>query len=518
MTPTGRARLEQDVADLSVLVETGLKGINAVLGITERGIIGKSVLVGSWNEYVRHFGGLVSYSDFPLYCKRTLERGGKLRIARVGHYTDITDKTTLVGSPATYTIEGEDDAPDAKFEANSIGEWGNGLKIVIAPAKNGATDQFDIQISLAGYPDLAQTVSNLNKVLTASDIAKFNMQSLLVVLDGLGATLVAGSYDFSGGAFDTSTITDIDYIGDSVGENGLHYFDNDVDFIKIAVPEKAVPAIDDALIAYAEMRKDCRAVLRTPIGISGLTAIDYRDREGVFEGSGIAPDTWYADMFFGGLHIQHPTTGEETHIHSIGDVLGAMSMRDSKQSEWYAVAGSKRGRIGKTLGVDYNLGSAARSTEFDQVSNRGINAVIDDKDFGVVIWDNVTLSKSATLLRHSNVADLLVYLSRAISPLAKSELFNPNDIETWKAVYRKVRPLLELIKEKRGIWDYLYQGDQLIDDISQAQVNTGTTIDAGQYLFNLYIKPKVAMKYIGIKVVVANSGVSFEELIEENSF
>ena len=169
------------------------------------------------------------------------------------------------------------------------------------------------------------------------------------------------------------------------------------------------------------------------------------------------------------------------------------------------------------LGVDYNLGSAARATEFDQVSNRGINAVIDDPDFGVVIWDNVTLWKEPTLLKHSNIADLLVYLNRELAPLIKSELFEPNDIETWKAIYRKVRPLLELIKERRGIWDYLYQGDQLIDDIADAQVNTPNNIDAGQYVFNLFIKPKAALKYIGIKVVVANSGVSFEEIINEGT-
>lgn len=515
MTPTGRARIEQEVVDTSVLVGTGLKGISAVLGVTERGLIGEAVLVGSWNEYVRHFGGLLpkEVSNFPLYCKRALERGGKLRVARVGHYTDVTDKTTLVGTAASKKIE--NNGKEIKFKANSVGAWGNKVTVKVTPARNGATDQFDFEISMVGYPDLTQVIPNLNKVLTVEDIATFNLQSLFVVLSSTGADVTSGSYTLSGGAFDESTIVDTDYIGDVTASNGIHTFDNYNDFVKIAIPDQAKPALDDALIAYVENRRDCRAVLRTPIGISGTTAMTYRDRTGSF--SGVAPSTWYADLFFGGLYITHPKTGERVHISAIGDILGAMSQRDDKASEWYAVAGSKRGRIKNVLGVDYNLGSAARATEFDQVSNRGINAVIDDPDFGVVIWDNVTLWKEPTLLKHSNIADLLVYLNRELAPLIKSELFEPNDIETWKAIYRKVRPLLESVKERRGIWDYLYQGDQLIDDISEAQVNTTNNIDAGRYVFNLFIKPKAALKYIGIKVVVANSGVSFEELIQEGS-
>lgn len=515
MTPTGRARIEQEVIDTSVLVGTGLKGISAVLGVTERGVIGEAVLVGSWNEYVRHFGGLLpkEVSEFPLYCRRALERGGKLRIARVGHYTDITNKTTLVGVKASKKIE--NNGKEIKFEANSVGKWGNNVIVKVTPAKNGAANQFDFEISIKGFPDLTEIIPNLNKVLTETDIATFNMKSSYVVLTSTGADVTAGSYQLANGDFDESTITETDYIGDVTAGNGIHVFDNYNDFVKIAIPDQAKPNIDNALIAYVEMRKDCRAVLRTPIGISGTTAITYRDRTGSF--SGVAPSTWYADLFFGGIYVIHPTTGEKIHISAIGDILGAMSQRDDKAAEWFAVAGSKRGRIKNVLGVDYNLGSAARATEFDQVSNRGINAVIDDPDFGVVIWDNVTLWKEPTLLKHSNIADLLVYLNRELAPLIKSELFEPNDIETWKAIYRKVRPLLELVKERRGIWDYLYQGDQLIDDIADAQVNTPNNIDAGQYVFNLFIKPKAALKYIGIKVVVANSGVSFEEIINEGT-
>lgn len=515
MTPTGRARIEQEVIDTSVLISTGLKGINAVLGVTERGKIGESVLVGSWQEYTRHFGGLLpsEISEFPLYCKRALERGGKLRIARVGHYNTISDKTTLQGVQASHTVTG-DDSNSIVFKANSVGVWGNNVHVSVKEARNGADKQFDVTISIKGFPDLTQTISNLNEVLTDKDVATFNTQSLLLTIENKKGKLKVEEFDLKNGAFDEKTIVDADYIGDSSASTGLHVFDNDNDFVKIAIPEKAIPAIDVALIAYVENRRDCRAVLRTPIGISGSTAVEYRERKNTFTGT-TAPSTWLADMIFGAIQITHPITGAVHTIHSIGDVLGAMSQRDSKNAEWFAVAGAKRGRIHNALGVEYNLGTPARATEFDNVSNKGITAVISDPDFGVVIWDNVTLFKEPTLLRHSNIADLLVHLNRVIAPLVKSELFEPNDLETWKAVHRRVRPLMESLKERRAIWDYLYQGDQYVDSIDDAQINNRFNVDAGQYVFHLYIKPKSAMKYIGIKVIVANSGVSFEELIED---
>ena len=75
MNTNGRARTETEIVDVSTLSPTGLKGINAVLGITERGPIGESILVGSWFEYRRHFGGYVQGSIFPQLCKRHLDGG-----------------------------------------------------------------------------------------------------------------------------------------------------------------------------------------------------------------------------------------------------------------------------------------------------------------------------------------------------------------------------------------------------------------------------------------------------------
>lgn len=508
---SGRARVDTEIIDLSVLVATGLKGIHAYGGITERGDLNKTYLVGSWQEYVNSLGGLIPESIFPLICKRALERGAKLRVGRMAHFTTISDPTTLVGVKA-----GGTNNTTVLLEAANIGAWGNGLSVAITAAVNGATDEFDIAVSLAGYPDLTKTViRNIPKVLTTATIAEFNTLSELVKIKVASATqsLIAGTVVFTLGAETKANIVLADFTGSAIAKNGMHIFDDYSDFVRISLPEMAVPELDIALVAYVEQRKDCRAILRTPIGISGNVAIDYREGTGTYSHTPI--DNWRASMVFGGVDVMNERTSAREIIPVIGDVTGCYSSKDNVAFEWFSAAGPKRGRIGNAFGIDYNLGSPARATEADSVDVHGINPVIDDKDYGLVYWGNSTLTKANKMTKHDNIAELLIYITRTVAPLCKSELFDPNDVETWKAIYRNVNPLMRLLVDKRALWDYIYDGDQNIDKISDAKVNRPEDVDNGEYVFILWIKPKAALKYVGVKVVVTNSGINFEEITSQ---
>lgn len=511
MNPSGQARLEVEVIDLSVLINTGLKGVIGVLGITEKGPIGSTILIGSWADFVANFGGLLSYSLFPLICRRALEGGAKLKISRAAHYSDITDRTTVVGSKASGAITTGLNV--LTFEALSIGAQGNGIKITTAAAANGNANEFDVTIDIAGQPQLQQVYKNLKKNPTLPQIDAFNNAVSFFKITTLVGDVTIGTVTLSGGLQDWTLITDVDYIGDAIAETGIHAFDKDFDITKICVPEMALPTIDMALANYADMRKDLMAIVRTPVGVTGDIAVQYREGNGIYSHPAI--DTWRAMMFTGGLKVTDPYDNVVKFIPELGDICGLISTKDNKQNEWFSFSGPKRGRIKNALGVAYNFGTPARQTQGDLVDVRGINQVIDHPDFGVISWGNSTLQKADTLLKHANVAELIIFLTRSLKPLIQSELFDPNDIETWKNIYRRVKPLLDFIKEGRGMWDYLYQGDQDIDNISDAVVNQPSNIDAGQYILHIFVKPKVAMKYVGVKVAITNSGVDFTELLTQ---
>ena len=511
MNANGLAKVGAEVVDISVLINTGLKGIHAFLGETERGFGNK--LVGTWAEYKKHFGGLVIGNDFPLLCKRALDAGCKLRVGRVLHYTDVTDKSTITGVASQ-------EATNSFIEAKSIGTWGNKVKFKIVANSLGKyvltawidnsgavteEEEFEL-VSASGVLTAEQAQLEAHNINTKSNL--LNCKS--ATLTGFNiSTIVDTSFTLTLGT-NTGTLVDADYTGDSGAETGVHVFDNATDFTRISIPAKAIPALDIKLVAYVNTRQDCRVILRTPTGITGATAIEYREGTGAWSHTAI--NSWLASMVYGGLLISHPVTGLETEVRALSSVAGNYSNKDNTNYEWFTAAGSKRGKIYGALGIGYNLGSAARITEANNVDTHGINPVIDDADYGLVYWGNSTLQKEDTLLKHENVADLLIFILRAVKPLAKSELFEPNDIATWKSIWRKVNPLLKEVKKKRGIWDYLYQGDQNIDKIEQAVVNSTEDIDKGKYTFILWIKPKVGLKYVGVKVTVTNSGTSFEEV------
>lgn len=508
MNPTGIARTELSITDLSVIVNSGLKGIHGWTGVTERGPIGKPILVGSWLEYTRYFGGLLDGNDFPLLCKRALEAGAKLKINRAVHYTDVEDKTSYDAVTASVTL-----GTTVVFKANNAGKWGNGLTLQIVAAMNGIANEFDIVVKLAGKPELDQTVTNVKKLVDASTIADFNARcALAVIAETSTGNLVATANAVLATGADGVEPTTIDYIGDSAAENGIHAFDNDVDITKIAVPAKAIPEIDIALAAYADERGDIIALLRTPVGITGLVAVDYREGTGLYSHTPV--NTWRAMMFTGGLKVTHPTTGANSNISELGDVTALFTKKDNAQGEWFSFSGRDRGSIKNALGVVYNLGSSARRAEADLVDARGINVVIQHPSFGIVSWGNSTLYKSNTLLKKAEVAELMIFISRSLRPLVEVELFNPNDVITWKNIFRRVSVFMDYLKAERAIWDYEFQGDQDIDKIEDAVVNTPQGVDSGLYVFNLFVAPKVAMKYVGIRVAVTNSGVKFDTLAE----
>lgn len=505
MNLTGQAKTDIQIVDLSVIYNTGLKGIVGVLGVTERGPVNKPTLIGSWLQYTRIFGGLIEDDDFPLLCRRALESGAKLKITRIAHYADITDATTIDGVIASFS------APAINVEAVSFGTWGNSLSITITDNDDLIPNSVNVDIELAGSgivenytidKDASQGVINSTIVNASSLIGAFTVASADSIPITAKTAFTLGD--------NPAAYTDNDYIGDVTTVTGIHTFDEESDITKICIPAKAVPVIDTALITYADMRKDIIAVIRTPVGLSGTKAVEYRLGKGIYSHQPF--DSWRAIMTTGGLVINHPDTGEVIEISEIGDVLGSMSRRDNEYAEWFAFSGPKRGRIQNTLGVVYNLGSSARQLEADNVDVNGINAIIEHPSFGVVAWGNSTLQRANTLLKHANVAELLVFLTRELRPIIQSELFEPNDISTWKTIHRKVTPILDQLVEQRGIFRYLYQGDQDIDDVRDAQVNSTEDIDAGRYTFHLFIAPTVALKYLGVKVIVTNSGVDFESL------
>lgn len=403
-------------------------------------------------------------------------------------------------------------AVTASFEAISIGTWANSkLWVKSVPSSKGTANAYDFTFGIDG--SIAPDVTVYDVVATPTSAQLLTYNALITNYAKIVSIATIGAFEktyFTGGAEDKTLISEIDHVGDSATATGMHAFDSDTEITKLAIPAIALPVVDRILADYADARKDLRVLLRTPTGVSGDLAIAYRNGTAPYSHTPV--NSWRASMFTGTLLVADPVTLIEKQFSELGNVAALYSNKDNKSVAWFTAGGSKRGVLSNVNGVLNNLYSPALKKTADAVSVAGVNAIVNHPTFGIVLWDNVTLWKQDTLLKFDNVAELLVYLTRAVAPIAESETFEPNDIETWKTICRKIKPLLETVKTGRGVWDYLIQGDQDIDNISQAVVNQPENIDVGAYKCRIFIQPKVGLKFIGIDMIVTNSGVSFEEI------
>jgi hypothetical protein len=70
--------------DQSFFIKGASTDIGALIGATERGPLSTPVLVSSWPEYVRNFGGLLPNINglLPYVAKRALDQGARFYVVR----------------------------------------------------------------------------------------------------------------------------------------------------------------------------------------------------------------------------------------------------------------------------------------------------------------------------------------------------------------------------------------------------------------------------------------------------
>jgi hypothetical protein len=522
MSLTGAPKIATEVVDKSIISSAPLAGIGIVQGPTLRGKIGEPIFVGNKTQFIRKCGGELADSKFPTYVNRLLDAGAKLWIIRAGHYTDPANKTTLVGTKAAATITLA--ANNSVWNAEEVGPGYNGSTIVIASAASGDAAKKDITITLKDS-DISVSLIDVPRVMTAAEIADFNAQ---LVAKGAGVSLVSiatqienGTGTLAGGAQVISAIVAADYTGTVTGANGWYVADKIVDSYRIANIGLLDEDVDVGLATYAKARGDMRFYLATPMGITAAGMEAYRD--GTSPYSYTAHDTFLGSLIGGDVNITNPNnkTGASFNIPGLVDRFAGRLRTDVKRAPWISDAGPENGIIqSPNNGVPYNLGSPALQADFDRIYLKGVNAVINDADYGPVYWGNRTLLKNPnSLLSKENVADLIVWLVRGIKPLVRVKMFAPNDPLMWKEVYRRVRPFIVNLEQNRAIVpgegkNWFWQGDQDFDRREDAVFNEQADLDAGRYKARFVFIPIAATEYIGIEFVPTDSN-SVKFVVEE---
>jgi hypothetical protein len=404
-------------------------------------------------------------------------------------------------------------ANNATFTAKGPQPGYNGIQVSVTAAASARPGFLDIVITRPGYPDLTEVYTDFPANPNVDDIAGLNASSYVVRIGTINAPIAPGTGTLSGGAYNPAAIVDADYIGSQTGETGLHVFNDLTDIAYIAVPDKASPNLDIAMVTYCESRKDVQAILRTPLGITPSAEIAYRRGTAPYSHAQI--DSYFARFISRPEISTHPVTGQPLTLSAIGAAIGAHCVRNTP---WAAFSGNEFGVVRGSLGVGTpNLGNAVNSNAggpLDQQINAQLNPLIK-RLLGsaatpkVVFWGNRTAQTEATLLQKTEVADVVIYLAKEIRRRVDVALFQPNDPTTWNNIYNNfIFPVLDDAVSRRGIREWVFEGDLEARNLPEdLKINTSADLDNGIWRSELYVVPVTSIEFILLNLNVTPSGL-----------
>jgi len=515
----GLPRVIVSEKDASYYVDTLIKGISCVSGITEKGPVGTPQLISSAMQFERVFGHDLKTSDFPLLAKRALAYGAVLWVSRVAHYSDITDVATLTARGASVELKDRAETPVAtlKVTASSPGTWGNGLKVRISDSSMDSGALFTVEI--VEGDDVVETLPDLS-MDDDSDSYVEKQKSAYIVLTDLASTSGAkidrpalGTFPLTGGNDGLTGICDADYIGSATNGTGLHAFDDITDAVQLAVPGVSSPAVISAGLGYCENRGDLLFVTETPFDLAAQEAVDFRLGKGTYSHAPFVSN--YGAMYWPKLKIYDVAQQKERLVSPVGDVLGVMSVNDWTENESYVPAGMRRGRILNALGVDVNVGGRGRLGEGNYLCENQVDPICVFDDTGPVVWGAQTLQRQASLLREVNVRRMLIVVKKTLAAYARAFIHQPNDPRTWREFYRGLEPKFREWKAERWFYDYRIFCDQDANSLEEAKLNIPESVQRGEFKCLTFIKPVVGIKWVLLDAVITRLDANFSESLTD---
>jgi len=516
--------------DYSQYIAQVIKGIVCLQGICERGPVNDPQKIGSWPEFQRIYGNMLAGVEFPLVCKRLLDRGGVIWVNRLEHYSDVSDVTTITAETATTgNIDdrglGTEAQSTIKIDATNPGIWGNSVSVTIEDGTLDPDNEFNVLVSYSGQSNMDEYFENVSMDSTAKNYFanKINNKSNLIMVEDLESSTTApgnrpatGEYTLTGGTDTYDDIVAADYIGDESAFTGFYAFADVDDSMYLSTPGVTDVTVIAAGLTYCEAREDMIYFFEVPEDLEPQNAVNYRIGQDPYTHT--AFDSSYGAIFFGRPLVYNPLLDVNQYISNQGDVLGVHVRNDHDAKEWFAAAGINRGGIPNVLGLDFNCGTRARQSLLDHLAENQVNPLVIFPKEGMKLWGNATVSRQTSVLQDLHVRKLLVFMRKLLIPIARYTLFEPNDPITWRLMHRRIDPWLRELKAQRAFYDYKYEGDQSANTIEDAEVNTLAGIERGEYRVRIFVKPTKVVKWLLLDVILTSTTARFEEVFEDITF
>jgi phage tail sheath protein FI len=206
-------------------------------------------------------------------------------------------------------------------------------------------------------------------------------------------------------------------------------------------------------------------------------------------------DSNYAATYYPWVKYFDADNKKYINLPATKDAVSAMAYTDNVSYPWFAPAGTVRGA------VECERAAFITKLEDEDTLYEGmINPVKTFAVDGVKIWGQKTMYSADTPLNRINVRRLMLRMKKLIEGACRRLIFEQNDATVKSQFEGLVKPILDDIKAKRGIYDYRLE----VNDSAEAR-------DRLELPAVIYIKPTKALEYIDLSFVIMPESVAFNE-------
>lgn len=207
-------------------------------------------------------------------------------------------------------------------------------------------------------------------------------------------------------------------------------------------------------------------------------------------------DSSYAATYFPWVQINSPQTNKLMFVPPSTIIPSVFVYNDRVGAEWFAPAGFKRGGI-NIIQTEKKLTQSDR----DVLYEGKVNPIATFPGQGNVVYGNKTLQSKKSALDRISVRRLLIELKNYIGQVGNTLIFENNTEATRNSFLSKVRPYLDSVQQKQGLYAYKV----IMDDSN----NTSDIIDRNQLLGQIYIQPAKTIEFVILDFNVTPTGTTF---------
>jgi len=310
-----------------------------------------------------------------------------------------------------------------------------------------------------------------------------------------------GTYGVGSGNDGLTDFDTTDVIGNTAAKNGVYALDGVDEVNQVAAPGYYTQDVHNGLITYVELRKDCHAILDSPLGMTPTELKEYVQETAAFNSK-------FAFLYYPWLVIKDPLTNARKLVPPSGQVCGCIAATDVTRGVWKAPAGEVDGRLVDVVSLEVLLDKQTR----DVLYPARINCIIRKSGKGFLIWGNRTLSAEADW-RQINVRRFFTYAEESILEGTGWAVFEPNDKATRDGLGGSIRVFLLTEYNEGAMYD---GGTGRWQDAFYVKCdednNPQSVVDQLRIVADVGIAPKKAGEFIVIRITQWDGGRLIEEL------